>query len=412
MLEKNLCIKCKGKMLCGLGYCPVLSNYSAKSRVLAFAGENFHGASPPSVFVSWQDYPKVTVSPLSTSMSEDASFFDSPERWYGLSAERIIEMRSALLMAGKKFSVYSTQKPLTELQKIQELAMSSSDVSVELMLEKKPEANLSFCSFFGPLGPKAPLKKIALSENPRIDKNVDYIVSDFDANSKEALMELYSKGYATSFLQKLLSVGLLGRGKKRKIVPTRWAITAVDSNISKELIESDVKANETIDSYEVYHSFYLENDFWVLLLPEKWSFEQLECWLPGSIWMQKEKEHHIIQDHEFYNGRTKYAENVEGAYYAARLAVAEHLTMRKRQAACIVFREISEKYAVPLGVWQIRENVRHALKEKPICFDSLDNAISFLSTKLKIPMEHYLKASELIKHFKKQRKITQWFLQS
>ncbi|MCX8189624.1 MAG: Nre family DNA repair protein [Candidatus Diapherotrites archaeon] len=409
MLEKNLCLRCKGKMFCGLGYCPLLTSYSAKAKATAFSGELFRGASPPSVFVSWQNYPKVTVSPLSTNISEDVSFFDSPEKWYGLSAERIIEMRSSLLMAGKKFYVYSAQKPAQDLQAIQELVMSSSDVSVELTLEKKPGAELSFCNFFGPIGPKATLQKIKLVENPKIDRKVDYLVHDYDASAIEVIMELYEKGFNTSFLQKLLNIGLLGRGNKRKIVPTRWAITAVDSNVSKKLIENYVKEYEKIDLYEVYNSFYLDNDFWVLLLPEKWSFEQLECWLPGSVWMQKEKEHHIIQDHELYNGRKNYAENVEGAYYAARLAVAEHLTKRKKQAACIVFREISEKYAVPLGVWQIRENVRYALKQKPVCFCTLDDAIAFLSGKLKIPIEQYLKASELIKHFKKQKKIAQWF---
>ena len=45
-------------------------------------------------------------------------------------------------------------------------------------------------------------------------------------------------------------------------------------------------------------------------------------------------------DVEFFSQRKDYASNVTGAYYAARLAVAEFLVEKKRQAAAIVFREI------------------------------------------------------------------------
>ena len=410
MISAELCVRCKGKLLCGLSYCPILQNYSTQLRITKDFESAFDGASPPSIFVSWHDYPKVTVSPLSTpETADDVSIFDNPERWYGISAERIIEFRSALIMAGKKFHVEDARSPNRELSTMQELTMSLSQTDVDVELEKKPQLILSFCSFFGPLGPKAPLKKIELAANPKVHRKVEYVVSDIDFKAKDALIKLYKDGFSVSFLHKLLSAGLLGIEKNRKIVPTRWSITAVDSNISQHIIDNEIKGFTTIDKYELYHSFYLENDFWVLLLPSVWAFEQLECWLPQGIWTKMAKEHQIIQDHEFYEGRKDYASNVEGAYYAARLAVAEHLAERKRQAACIVFREISDKYVVPLGVWQIRENVRHALKQQPIRFETLDSALQFLSSKLRVPMEEYKKASALIPYFKKQKRITNWF---
>jgi hypothetical protein len=64
---------------------------------------------------------------------------------------------------------------------------------------------------------------------------------------------------------------------------------------------------------------------------------------------------------------------------------------------------------VPLGVWQIRENVRHALKEKPMDFSTMDLALEFLSKKLTVPIKQYKNKSSLIKHFKTQTRLSQWF---
>ena len=51
-----------------------------------------------------------------------------------------------------------------------------------------------------------------------------------------ALSELYSAGIGVDHISRMLSLGLLG--KKRKLVPTRWSITASDELIAKELKEA------------------------------------------------------------------------------------------------------------------------------------------------------------------------------
>jgi hypothetical protein len=367
----------------------------------------FLGYSPPSIFVSWYNYPKVSVYPLSTpERLRDISLLDKPERWYGLPAERIIEFRSLLVMAGKKFNAKEASDPSYELINVQELAMSASHIDIEVELMKKPEPKLSFSSFAGPLGPKAPLRKLELESNPKVPRKVDYLVSDIDVKANDALLELYKSGFPVSFLHRLLSAGLLGVEKNRKIVPTRWAITAVDANISKTLINEKIKGYETIDRYELYHSNYLENDFWILLIPSVWAFEQLECWLPGSVWL-KEGKAHIIENFELREP-ADYRTVEDGAYYAARLAVAEFLERRKRRAACIFFREISPKYAVPLGVWQVRENIRHALKQKPTCFETLNEALEFLKRKLAVPIREYIAKSKLIDWIKNQKRLSEF----
>ena len=145
-----------------------------------------------------------------------------------------------------------------------------------------------------------------------------------------------------------------------------------------------------------------------MLLPFEWSFEQMEAWMPGGFWTAEAKEPQISADYEFYEGRKDYAENVTGAYYAAKLAVAEYLVGEKKQASAIVFREIGQGYRVPLGVWVIRQSIRNALGQKPAEFQNLSLALEFLSKKLTIPLEKWKKESKIIDRATRQRRITEF----
>ena len=407
MISAKLCIKCKGKLLCGLKKCPILEKHSFYQRADSLVkGTSFQGSSPPSVFVSWKNYPKISIAPLTPPEIENTALMDSPEKWFGLPQERIISMRQQLIRPNKRIEATAASNPSYDLVEMQELAMSSSPVLVSVNLKKRLSHSLSFDEGVAPLGPSGLLKKFDFEENPSIPSKVDYLVSDTNAKTQIALMELYNSKIPVSSLQKLLSAGTLGVKKNRKLVPTRWSITAVDSNISKELVNERVKHFQQISEFELYHSNYLDNDFWVLLLPCQWSFEQLEAWTPGGSWAANANQPTIIQDHEFYAGRKSYASNVEGAYYASRLAVAEHLIKRRRQAACIVFREIGPNYKIPLGVWQIRENVRNALTKKPLSFSSISLTLTFLSRKLKIPIKRYEKQSKLLDFLQNQKRLS------
>ena len=406
MISPKLCIRCKGKLLCGLDFCPILKNHGMQGRVVAnISGTEFVGSSPPSLFVSWNNYPKVQIAPLSPTEVMDSALFDTPEEWFGKPQEEIISFREQLLRSNRRVDVSDAAKPGYELAELQELVMATKPTAIDVKLKKKPVPSLSFHESIAPHGPSGELASMRFEENPIIPKKIDYVVSDTDLKSHDAIMNLYNAGFNVSRLYKLLSAGTLGIGKNRKLVPTRWAISSVDSNISKDLIEEKVKGFQQLGEFQLFHSNYLDNDYWVLLVPGSWAFEQLECWLPGGTWAVNAKEAHLVQDHEFYAGRKTYASNVEGAYYSARLAVAEHLIEKKRQAAAMVFREIGQGYSLPLGVWQIRENVRNALKQKPLAFSGLSLALAFLSRKLKVPVSRYEKESRLLDFLRNQKRL-------
>jgi hypothetical protein len=77
----------------------------------------------------------------------------------------------------------------------------------------------------------------------------------------------------------------------------------------------------------------------------------------------------------------------------------------RRQARVIVLREIYEGYSVPVGVWEVRENVRHALEKKPERFGNLSEALSAMQMRLRIQVSEYARISETLK----QRKIVDYF---
>ncbi len=404
----RLCIRCKGKLLCGMPYCPILERYSSHRQASeSITNNELFGASPPAVFVSWKNYPKVGFSPLAPAGEHNTELFDAPEKWFGKPQQEVIGFREKLVSARAKFEVNSAANPGRLLGEMQEMAMSDKPTGVEMKLDKAPKPKLSFSAFSAPTGPSAGLEKFKLTENPHIPQKVDYLVGDTDVKSTTALNELFDAEIPVSYLHKIFSAGLLGVKKNRKLVPTRWSITAVDSNLSEHLL-GKIRYNPTIDEIRIFHSEYLDNRFYTVLFPGAWQFEQLEAWLPGASWNVDSQTANVIRDHEPFRGRKKYASNVEGAYYAARLAIAEYLGNENAQAACLVFREIGNDYNIPLGVWVIRETMRNAMKKKPLAFQDRKLAFSYLSNKLKVSMKLYEKKSKLLDSLKHQTQLMQW----
>ncbi|HEY4699916.1 MAG TPA: hypothetical protein VIH27_06060, partial [Nitrososphaerales archaeon] len=111
--------------------------------------------------------------------------------------------------------------------------------------------------------------------------------------------------------------------------------------------------------------------------------------------------------YEPFQGRNSYAK-VGGSYYAARLAVTERLERDRRQASVIIFREIQPSYKIPLGVWNIRESVRAAIRKKPDEFESFHSALTHINSVLTIKLDKWIEASTHLKETFIQRKISDY----
>ena len=351
------------------------------------------GSSPPEVFVGRVGYPKVNVGPVLPLEKGDTSIYALHEKWFGKSLEEIAKLRLSLIRTKKKLHVLKNEKFLEELQ---EMLLSKSSVDTEAKLKSKPKGYL-LSEDFQPFGPSAYLeyfKATPASSEKRLEKF--YYANDVKAGS--AIFELWKNKLEISRIQQAISLGMLGI--KRKIVPTRWAITAVDSTLSLKLLD-EIKNFETINEYRVYSLNYLDNSWVIVLMPKLWSYESLEAWYPGTIF---EKEIAIGSDYEPFEGRKSYA-SIGGCYYSARLAIAEKLFSERRQASAIVFREIHNGYLIPVGVWNVREAVRKALSKEPKTFSSFEEALSFAQTKLLIPMNVWAKYSFILKQRVFQKRL-------
>jgi hypothetical protein len=256
-----------------------------------------------------------------------------------------------------------------------------------------------------PHGPSAPLVSLE-SDNIRWQHRIEKCVDDGDLLARKAVIGLHSDGLLTSQIQKAFSVGGFGRESARKFVPTRWSITAVDSMLGENLMKR-TRIAPTIDKYRIYWRTALDNRWAVLMMPTQWCYELIEAWYPGTTWNPFGQEMDICSSHEFHKGRTTYAE-IGGCYYAARLAVNELLTEQDRQAGVIIFREAHPGYTLPVGVWNVRENVRESLKTKPYEFDTLDQAMTWVCEHMDNDLKTWIKASGILQDQLYQKRITDY----
>ncbi len=399
------CPRCGKSEACDKAYCPLRSKESAVNHFKTNIIDNSFEGSAPTVFVGEYGYPKVNVGIMSpTELDKNAWLFDA-QRFWGkneFEIDKVIALRSELVNSRFNTDIRHTDK-LLELS--QEVGMASKPVDIEVDLKEKMKFNVNFSNMMAPTGPNANLQKVELTSNPKIDTKVDKVVSDIDFKANEAMNTLYDKGYEESFLTKLLSIGNIGVKKDRRLVPTKWSITAVDDNVGKNIIK-ELRDFPESDCLAFFNS-YLGNYYLILLFDDVWGFELFEGMLkkdPNNITFST--------DYELFKGRTKYAENCVGGYYAARLPIIEKLKQMKRQSSVFVLRFISEEYYTPLGVWVVREAVRKTINSPPIQFADRDLMIEFskklIKKKFGYELANVLDRSVLVKHIKHQTKLNKF----
>ncbi|MCX6695490.1 MAG: Nre family DNA repair protein [Candidatus Altiarchaeota archaeon] len=398
-MSRKLCLTCKGgRLLCGASSCPLLSRIQLRSPLEEKLSQDMFGPSP-SVFVGWKGYPNVFAGPMTSLSPENAGLLDDPGSWYGLDFNDIIRLRSQLVRSKGVVNVKSRNRFVEDNR---DIALSVRPTEVELHFKKKPSFGMSFSPVSQPMGPSGELDAFRVTENPKIPRRVEYVLSD-EINSVEQAVSLYDSNFDVYYLTRVLSSGAMGLSENKRLVPTRWSITAVDDMIGKALMER-VREFPFINEFRVYSNTYLDNHFEILLMPGAWEFEQFEAWAPQTLWTLSFDEPVIAQDSEGYGGRSDYAFNEGGGYYAGRLGVAEALYEMRRQARAVIFREIHEGYVMPVGVWEVRENVRKAMHNPCMKFATMKEALTHVKSRLRIPLGRYVQRSEILR----QRRISEY----
>ncbi|MCI4369418.1 MAG: Nre family DNA repair protein [Thermoplasmata archaeon] len=393
--DPTMCLRCRSaQLLCGKPVCPILVKYDAFARTLPLLGtKELDGSSPPGLFVGRFGYPKVSLGPLVSPLHGDTLLFDTPEEWVGRSVQEVVSFRTMLVRGTRRFSVFDAEKPIRLVDDVQTLALSSESVETEATFARPPRGNLGLSDDLPPYGPTAPIESIRLNVR-RVDQHLDRLASDIHANAGVAVKELYERNVRVSRIQRAFSAGTLGRRGRRKFVPTRWSITAVDDILSKQNL-SKVRYLPELDTYRLYRYTALDNRWVVAMLPGAYRYESIEAWYPNTLWNPNPQHIAIMGDHEGFRGRTTYA-SIGGCYYAARLATSETLLKLGRQAGVVVLREVHPGEILPLGVWNVREHLRAALSQPSESMDSLEELLTKVSETFDIPLSRWVRASSIV----------------
>ncbi len=386
-VDPALCVRCKGgRALCGKP-CYLMANIQNRMPQVDLKRIDWSGPSPPGVFVGRHGYPDVRVGPLVPPAElgkERVATIADTRTWYGRGIEDLVAQQATLVHGKRTTSVHAARDPGRVLEVTQHLAMADRPAETELRFMRVPTRALApqLGEAVPPMGPSVETRTAELTENPHVPNVVERLVGDTDARAADAVAELQRAAIGTDHMVRLLSIGLLGTERRRRLVPTRWAITATDDILGKRLIER-VKDLPELGEIRYHEDSYNGNHFQVLLVPRPWGFDMQETWHAGSMWAPQTV---TAADWEEFGGRTHYADNITGAYYAARLSVLEHLVERlHRQATVVVVRAIDDTYWAPLGVWLIRETVRRAMAKHPLVFGELEAALRHMDRRSRVP---------------------------
>lgn len=399
--------------LCAVPGCPVVARLSGFATLAAIRGREVEGPSP-SVFVGRRGYPVVGAGPLvPPGEAMDPLLSAPPREWLAQDMVALVAMRSRLLRTRAPVHVVGKRDATQLLEAARESAMSVVPVDTAVTLAKEPSlAAPRLDAFAPPMGPGVEVEKAKVIGRAVVPRRVDALVSDTDALATTAVAELADAGVSGYQIERLLAVGLLGTPERRRLVPTRWAITATDDMLSRQILDR-VRNFQELGEIRVHEAERFGNRFWIVLLPRAWSFEMVEAWRVGGGERGGGGEGRagagaggwqVARDAEGPRGRSAYVEEVAGAYYAARLAVAEHLERIQRQASVVVCREITEDYWAPLGVWLIRETARLALEAKPLAFGAIDAAVAHVARRS--GYKGWAQAAKLLTEAKVQRRLS------
>jgi hypothetical protein len=345
------------------------------------------------VIVGEKNYPQVRTHSISNE-NLTSSYFNNSNLVKENYSKIIKEKARNILGSTNQIYVKKTddriKKELEDIYKSKKAIEFNSEYEKELTFDK-----LIVNKVAGIGGSKNNIKSVTATENTSTSKHIEKYTEN-DIKSREAMLSLYKIGINENQIINLLALGTFGIQINKKLVPTRWSISAYDKTIESYL-HKKILDYKIISSYEIYTYEDKGNKFTIIILPESLSFENFEM-------MKGNK----LIDYVNYNNKLGYKEpNTAGGFYSSKVAANEFLEKRKLQAACIVLRDITD-YELHLGVVFVRESVRECLKGKPIVFS---NKIEFEKYLKEYNLKYYLayKESTTYRETNKQKKLEEFF---
>ena len=142
------------------------------------------------------------------------------------------------------------------------------------------------------------------------------------------------------------------------------------------------------------------NTYYVIILtPTEWQYEWYEAFIKLI-----HNEELMFSDYETNAGKKEYS-RVGGCYYTAKMVVLDYLEKIKRQSGVLILREAYEDY-IPLGVFNVRENIKEAMANPYIEFETLEDSLKYAGTKLRLPIKRFVKNGTLLNEMLHSKQTT------
>ena len=241
-------------------------------------------------------------------------------------------------------TIYSSKKPI-ESEHIFE-----NELKIGSILSSKTA---------GLLGNSTPLMQIKTHDNISISKHLEKHQSG-ETKTKEAIIDLYDRGFNDTQIRTLLSLSSFGLKKNKILVPSKWAISACDS-ILEEYLHSQILKYRVGEEFLAFHHNDKGNEFIICMLPYHFCSEVIENFYNSVSQISVVERDFVTNSNKLQTKEPQCA----GGYWATKLAMFEYMIREKKQYACISIRIINN-YEIPLGVIFVRECVRSALSNSPI----------------------------------------------
>lgn len=343
--------------------------------------------SPPGLYVETTRYPILQAGILaSTEPLEWLSIYDHPESWRGMDRETILSMRRHLYSLVLPIDAREMQ-PKDHIETLQTISLSVAPVALGVEVGTLPPRHLG--SQFGsqlPTSPVVNVRSLEILSNPEISKVAERI-TEKDIPAADAIWQLLDYEYSLEQVVRLMSIGLLGRKKNRRIIPMRSAYKAViDSFIDRSIME--LIDRPYTDDIQLYLGRVCNDSFTIVIRPGEPRVDYLK-----------------IEDYESGCTRGTSFESTDipttdakTSIYAdhARFSAYRHMLADAKQSHIIIFHHSNQQRNRILGPWVIRAGVQEALQSSHVSIDDVSSLPAILDSILKPTLSSWAKETPLL----------------
>ncbi|MBD3404814.1 MAG: hypothetical protein GF411_01605 [Candidatus Lokiarchaeota archaeon] len=350
------------------------------------ASSNLTVYSPPGVTVETAKYPIMWAGVLaSTQASEWLSIYDHPIAWNGIQKEAILTMREYLYRFVVPIDAREMM-PTDMVETLQTVAMSVTPIALDVEVGRLPPRTLQTNGGLLPSSPQVQVKSMKIVSDPEISVVAEKI-SQRDVPASESIWKLLDFEYSLDQVARIMSLGLLGKLKRRRIIPLKAAYKVViDSFIDRSISELMDKAEGS--SSKLFISDFLDDSFVVVMTPGGPSVDYVH-----------------LQDYEMDKKRTLSMEgelnhmtDPKTILYAdhARFSSYTQMLNEHRNYHITVFHYSNKTTNQILGPWVARAGVTEAFNNSSVHLEDPEVTKTILDSLLYRGLEYWTKDTPIL----------------